>query len=72
MQQAIQDSLGLKPVEQDVIVLYEGEKEQYEDNFWKVLIYTIYCWKEISQNRIEAKYFFTLFVNIKYFIYFSL
>ncbi|PBC27089.1 large ribosomal subunit protein bL32m [Apis cerana] len=35
MQQAIQDSLGLKPVEQDVIVLYEGEKEQYEDNFWK-------------------------------------
>lgn len=42
MQQAIQDSLGLKPVEQDVIVLYEGEKEQYEDNFWKVLIYIIY------------------------------
>lgn len=43
MQQAIQDSLGLKPVEQDVIVLYEGEKEQYEDNFWKVLIYIMHC-----------------------------
>lgn len=36
MQKAIQDSLGLQPVEQDVIVLYEGEREQLQDNFWKV------------------------------------
>ncbi|XP_050484263.1 39S ribosomal protein L32, mitochondrial [Bombus huntii] len=35
IQKAIQDSLGLQPVEQDVIVLYEGEKEQLRDNFWK-------------------------------------
>lgn len=36
IQKAIQDSLGLQPIEQDVIVLYEGEKEQLQDNFWKV------------------------------------
>ena len=38
MQIAIEKSLGLQPVEQDVIVLYEGEKEKLEnDDFWKVL-----------------------------------
>ncbi|KAK9295690.1 hypothetical protein QLX08_010098 [Tetragonisca angustula] len=36
MQIAIEKSLGLQPVEQDVIVLYEGEKEKLEnDDFWK-------------------------------------
>ncbi|KOC59496.1 39S ribosomal protein L32, mitochondrial [Habropoda laboriosa] len=35
MQEAIKKSLGLKPIEQDVIVLYEGEKEELQDKFWK-------------------------------------
>lgn len=43
MQIAIQKSLGLQPVEQDVIVLYEGEKEKLEnDNFWKVFTCILY------------------------------
>ncbi|XP_003704148.1 mitochondrial ribosomal protein L32 [Megachile rotundata] len=35
MQEAIQKELGLSPVEKDVIVLYEGEKEQLSEEFWK-------------------------------------
>ncbi|XP_076758701.1 mitochondrial ribosomal protein L32 [Xylocopa sonorina] len=35
MQEAIQNSLGLTPIEQNVIVLYEGEKENLKDDFWK-------------------------------------
>ncbi|XP_034179778.1 mitochondrial ribosomal protein L32 [Osmia lignaria lignaria] len=35
MQKAIQDALGLEPVEKDVIVLYEGEKEKLSDEFWQ-------------------------------------
>lgn len=36
MQEAIQKELGLNPVEENVIVLYSGEKESKADNFWKV------------------------------------
>ncbi|XP_076629959.1 mitochondrial ribosomal protein L32 [Colletes latitarsis] len=35
MQTAIQQELGLSPVEQDVIVLYEGEKDKATKDFWK-------------------------------------
>ncbi|KZC05957.1 PREDICTED: 39S ribosomal protein L32, mitochondrial [Dufourea novaeangliae] len=35
MQEAIQTELGLSPVEQEVLVLYEGEKERLKDEFWK-------------------------------------
>lgn len=35
MQEAIQNHLGLSPVEQDVVVIYEGEKEGKTDDFWK-------------------------------------
>ncbi|CAK9795838.1 39S ribosomal protein L32, mitochondrial [Anthophora plagiata] len=35
MQEVIQSSLGLDPVEKDVIVLYEGEKEHLREDFWK-------------------------------------
>lgn len=37
MQEAIQKELGLSRVEQNVIVLYDGEKESKTDDFWKVL-----------------------------------
>lgn len=37
MQQAIQKELGLSPVEKDVIVLYDGERDEKTDEFWKVL-----------------------------------
>jgi hypothetical protein len=36
MQSAIQAELGLNPVEQDVVVLYEGEKAERPAEFWKV------------------------------------
>lgn len=36
LQEQIVSELGLKPVENEVIVLYEGEKN---DNFWKVKKY---------------------------------
>lgn len=36
MQEAIQKELGLSPVEQDVVVLYEGEKQNTSEEFWKV------------------------------------
>ncbi|CAL7937552.1 unnamed protein product [Xylocopa violacea] len=35
IQEAIKNSLKLGPIEQDVIVLYEGEKENLSDDFWK-------------------------------------
>ncbi|KYM97780.1 PREDICTED: 39S ribosomal protein L32, mitochondrial [Cyphomyrmex costatus] len=35
MQDAIQKELGLNPVEQNVIVLYDGEKDSKTDKFWK-------------------------------------
>jgi large subunit ribosomal protein L32 len=36
MQSAIQAELGLNPVEQEVVVLYEGEKVEQPTEFWKV------------------------------------
>jgi large subunit ribosomal protein L32 len=36
MQSAIQAELGLNPVEQEVVVLYEGEKTEQPAEFWKV------------------------------------
>lgn len=35
MQDAIKEKLGLDPVEENVIVIYEGEKEGKTDEFWK-------------------------------------
>nr|AGM32493.1 39S ribosomal protein L32-like protein [Coptotermes formosanus] len=35
MQSAIQAELGLNPVEQEVVVLYEGEKTEQPAEFWK-------------------------------------
>ncbi|XP_071453228.1 large ribosomal subunit protein bL32m [Hetaerina americana] len=35
IQEAIQNRLGLSPIEKDVVVLYEGEKEQYPSDYWK-------------------------------------
>ncbi|XP_011694038.1 PREDICTED: 39S ribosomal protein L32, mitochondrial [Wasmannia auropunctata] len=35
MQDAIQKELGLSPVEENVIVLYDGERESKTDEFWK-------------------------------------
>ena len=37
MQDAIQKELGLSPVEENVIVLYDGEKDGKSDEFWKVI-----------------------------------
>jgi hypothetical protein len=37
MQDAIQKELGLSPVEKDVIVLYDGERDDKIDTYWKVL-----------------------------------
>lgn len=42
MQKAIQNELGLSPVEKDVIVLYDGERDAQTNDFWKVIL-TIYC-----------------------------
>jgi large subunit ribosomal protein L32 len=36
MQSAIQEELGLSPVEQEVVVLYEGEKVEQPAEYWKV------------------------------------
>jgi hypothetical protein len=36
MQSAIQNELGLNPVEKEVVVLYEGEKVEQPAEFWKV------------------------------------
>lgn len=35
MQEEIQKQLGLSPVEEEVIVLYKGEKEEKPQEFWK-------------------------------------
>lgn len=35
MQDTIQEKLGLSPVEEEVIVIYEGEKDGKTDDFWK-------------------------------------
>lgn len=35
IQKRIKEELGLSPVEQDVVVLYQGEKEQ-NPNYWEV------------------------------------
>ncbi|GLV41304.1 mitochondrial ribosomal protein L32 [Carabus blaptoides fortunei] len=35
MQDAIQNELGLNPVEKEVIVLYDGEKQQQPEEFWE-------------------------------------
>lgn len=43
MQDAIQKKLGLSPVEENVIVLYDGEKDARKDEFWKVLKFYIIC-----------------------------
>lgn len=37
MQEVIKKELGISPVEQDVIVLYDGEKDEKTEEFWKVL-----------------------------------
>jgi len=36
MQSAIQAELGLNPVEQEVVVLYESDKAEQPAEFWKV------------------------------------
>lgn len=36
MQSAIQEELGLSPVEQEVVVLYGGEKVEQPAEYWKV------------------------------------
>lgn len=36
MQDAIEEELGIKPVEQEVVVLYKGEKSKQPEEFWKV------------------------------------
>ncbi|XP_078032893.1 mitochondrial ribosomal protein L32 [Augochlora pura] len=35
MKEAIQNSLNLEPIEKDVLVLYEGEKERLKNEYWK-------------------------------------
>lgn len=35
MQEKIQQELGFSPIEQDVIVLYDGEKNDQTTEFWK-------------------------------------
>lgn len=36
-QEAIEKELGLAPIEQEVVVLYKGEKIKQPEEFWKVL-----------------------------------
>lgn len=42
IQEAIQKELGLQPVEENVIVLYDGEKDDKTYQFWKVLKIYLY------------------------------
>lgn len=42
MQEAIQKELDLSPVEKDVIVLYDGERDAKTEKFWKVLKFFYY------------------------------
>lgn len=37
MKAAIKKELGLSPIEENVIVLYDGEKDLRTDEFWKVI-----------------------------------
>lgn len=39
MQEVIEKELGLEPVEQEVIVLYKGEKTKQPEEFWNVNYY---------------------------------
>lgn len=36
MQEVIEKELGLEPIEQEIIVLYKGEKTKQPEEFWKV------------------------------------
>ena len=36
MQDAIQAELGLSPIEKEVVVLYDGEKEGFTEEFYEV------------------------------------
>lgn len=40
MQDAIVNDLGLNPVEKDVVVLYDGEKNDEMAEYWKVCTYS--------------------------------
>lgn len=42
IQEAIQKELNLQPVEENVIVLYDGEKDDKTYQFWKVLKIYLY------------------------------
>lgn len=42
IQEAIKKELGLQPVEENVIVLYDGEKDDKTYQFWKVLKIYLY------------------------------
>lgn len=35
-QEVIEKELGLEPIEQEVVVLYQGEKTKQPEEFWKV------------------------------------
>lgn len=36
LQEVIEEELGLKPIEQEVIILYKGEKTKQPEEFWMV------------------------------------
>lgn len=42
IQEVIKKELGLQPVEENVIVLYDGEKDDKTYQFWKVLKIYLY------------------------------
>ncbi|PSN33038.1 39S ribosomal protein L32 [Blattella germanica] len=51
MQSAIQEELGLSPIEKEVVVLFDGEKEEKPAEFWEVsFIVLIFC-NKISENN---------------------
>lgn len=46
MQEVIEKELGLEPVEQEVVVLYKGERTKQPEEFWNVNHYNFiiyYC-----------------------------
>lgn len=51
MNREIQKKLQLDPVEQEVIVLYEGEKENQTKEFWKVSHIIIFFITDIWRVR---------------------
>ena len=53
IQERIKEELKLDPIDQEVIVLYKGEKEQESPEFWKV---SKFCGSEEIRNR----YYFDL------------